>query len=124
MTPQQILDFRLTLGILSILLAVGLVLIGALIGVSIGDRRALTRSGKNGVLEILVFGKLRTHVLVLMLGAGFLWVFGHRAVFGTPVGPLIRVVVLLISVAVVICYAALESMDRWKIRFYFRDKPR
>lgn len=116
------MDYRITLGILSLLLTVGLVLIGALIGVSIGDRRALTRSGKNGVLEILVFGKMRTHVLVSLLGAGFLWVFGHRAVFGTAVGPVSRVVVLLISVAVVIIYAALESMDRWKIRYYFRDR--
>lgn len=122
MTPQQLTDFRIALGVLALILVVGLILIGGLIGLAFGDSRALKRSGKNGVLEIICLGSLRRHMIFAVLGGSVLWLFVPRIIWGEQAGPLSRVVVLLAVVGAVIAYATTETLDRWKIRFYFRER--
>lgn len=122
MTPQQLTDFRIALGVLALILVVGLILIGGLIAFAFGDSRALKRSGKNGVLEIICRGSFRRHIIFAILGCSVLWLFVPRILWGGPSGPLSRVIVLLVVVGAVIAYATTETLDRWKIRFYFRER--
>src|ERR1051325_1989383 len=121
MTAQEAIDFRIALTIVSVLLACGLILLVALIGIAVKDEAALRRTRRNGVLRILADGAIRRHLMVFGLTAGIFVPAAYRAIYGVPAIPAVRIGVVIFAVVIVLAYAVLESMDRWKLGFYFRE---
>lgn len=122
MNPTPMLDFRMALTLLGLLLVVALFLVGGLVGVSVGDARALRRSGKNGALLILATAAPRRHLMFGWLALDYLWGVVYRIVYGAPAPAYVRIVIVLIAVGVILGYGVCETMDRWKLRFYFRNQ--